>query len=83
LSPSPRPLKHLGLALALALLTFLLAVAFLTRPSFQNPTGLKQEGSTSAMAYPPNTLPLQVGIHVKNIYNLELERQTFSADGWY
>ncbi len=87
MSPPPpfHPLKHLGLALALALLTFLLAVAFVTRPSFQSSTGPSQGGTTttSTVAYSPNTLPLQVGIHVKNIYNLELERQTFSADGWY
>jgi hypothetical protein len=87
-SPYPRPLKRLGLALALALLTILLAVAFLTRPTFQSPTGPRQGGTTTArparaVTYPSNTLPLQVGIHVKNIYNLELERQTFSADGWY
>lgn len=80
-----RPLKHLGLGLALSLLTVLLAVAFVTRPAFHNSGGLRQGDPTtaSAVAYPPNTLPLQVGIHVKNIYNLELERQTFSADGWY
>lgn len=29
------------------------------------------------------TPALQVGIQIKNIYNLQLEDQTFSADGWY
>ncbi|MFM7362748.1 MAG: hypothetical protein ACKO25_13205 [Cyanobium sp.] len=33
--------------------------------------------------YPGDAIPLQVGIHVKNLYNLQLESQTFSADGWY
>ncbi|MEB3258524.1 MAG: hypothetical protein VKN83_09440 [Cyanobacteriota bacterium] len=83
MSPSPRPLKRLGLALAVGLLVFLLAVAFFTRPTFQNSSGPRHGGSTTGVTFPASALPLQMGIHVRNIYNLDLESQTFSADGWY
>ncbi len=33
--------------------------------------------------FPKSALPLKVGLELNNIYNLELEKQTFSADGWY
>lgn len=32
---------------------------------------------------PADAIPIKLGIHIKNIYNLELEKQIFSADGWY
>jgi hypothetical protein len=33
--------------------------------------------------FPPGAPELRVGLLMKNIYNLQLESQTFSADGWY
>lgn len=33
--------------------------------------------------FPPGAPELRVGLLLKNIYNLQLESQTFSADGWY
>lgn len=33
--------------------------------------------------FPPDAPQLRVGLLMKNIYNLQLESQTFSADGWY
>lgn len=36
-----------------------------------------------AIAMPASALPLRVSLHLKNLYNLQLESQTFSADGWY
>lgn len=33
--------------------------------------------------FPPNAPELRVGLLMKNIYNLQLESQTFTADGWY
>ncbi|AZB73502.2 hypothetical protein [Synechococcus elongatus] len=32
---------------------------------------------------PSKTIPLKVGIQLKNVYNLQLALQTYSADGWY
>ena len=33
--------------------------------------------------FPPGAPQLRVGLMMKNIYDLQLESQTFSADGWY
>lgn len=33
--------------------------------------------------FPDNAPQVQVGLQLKNIYNLQLDSQTFSADGWY
>lgn len=35
------------------------------------------------LPFPPDAPQLRVGLLMKNIYNLQLESQTFSADGWY
>lgn len=50
---------------------------------------LQYELSTSraieaeSAAIPNKTIPVKVGIQIKNIYNLQLALQTYSADGWY
>jgi hypothetical protein len=36
-----------------------------------------------AVPFPQSARPLKVGIELNNIYDLELERQVFAADGWY
>lgn len=37
----------------------------------------------SPRAFPAEAPPLRVGVQLKNVYNLQLDSQIFSADGWY
>ena len=39
--------------------------------------------ANSPSPFPGTAIPLQMGLHLKNIYNLRPDSQTFSADGWY
>jgi hypothetical protein len=74
---------RLGLFLALLLFVALLALVSIGHgPRLPGPGGQASPPSLP-LRFPPGTLPLRVGIHVKNLYNLQLESQTFSADGWY
>lgn len=68
-------LRLVGVALVLAL-----AVAGFRRG--ERPP-LAPTSATAALAMPASALPLRVTLHIKNLYNLQLESQTFSADGWY
>lgn len=47
--------------------------------SLPTPVGQQAKGRQ----FPPEAPQLQVGLQLKNVYNLQLENQTFTADGWY
>lgn len=89
---------RLALALLVALLALGLAVAPFRRLSphstapqpaapqagVSQASGSQATGSQATNAsYPVDAIPLQVGIQVKNLYNVQIDSQTFSADGWY
>ncbi|MBW0168199.1 MAG: hypothetical protein KXJ49_11910 [Vulcanococcus sp.] len=50
-------------------------------------TTLGRPDATNPQLKPPPTVPaarqIEVGMHIKNIYNLSLKDKTFSADGWF
>jgi len=50
-------------------------------------TTLGSPDATNPQLKPPPTVPaarqIEVGMHIKNIYNLSLKDKTFSADGWF
>lgn len=74
----------MGLALAAGALALLLVISVLPRAQRLRVSPPRSQGSAAAeVRYPAGSLPLRVGLHVKNLYNLQLDTQTFSADGWY
>ena len=50
-------------------------------------TTLGRPDATNPQLKPPPTVPaarqIEVGMHIKKIYNLSLKDKTFSADGWF
>ncbi|MFM7266296.1 MAG: hypothetical protein ACKOZW_12045 [Cyanobium sp.] len=71
---------RLAFSLAAVVLALVLAIAPLKRAPLRAPA---TKSATAAVAYPATTIPLRAGIHIKNLYNLQIVSQTFSADGWY
>lgn len=81
MSVLPRRGWRLVLSLIVVGLGLMLAFApFLRTPG---PSPVSQPARALPPAYPADPIPLRAGIHVKNLYNLAIVSQTFSADGWY
>lgn len=80
---------RLALSLVVVSLALVLAVGPFTRAPRTIPASQSASAATAAATptptptYPANALPLRGGIHVKNLYNLQIVSQTFSADGWF
>lgn len=81
MSGLPRRGRRLVLSLIVVGLGLILATAPFFRTPSPSPVSLPPRAVPAA--YPPDSIPLLAGIHIKNLYNLAIVSQTFSADGWY
>ncbi len=80
---APRRRWRLALGLVGAVLALVLAVAPFSRAPRSLPRAGGAAPTPTTPAFPADAIPLRLAIHVKNLYNLQLDNQTFSADGWY
>jgi hypothetical protein len=82
--PGRRPATSRGMKLKRSWLAGLIGLVVVTLFSI---TTLGGPEATNPQLKPAPTVPaarqIEVGMHIKNIYNLSLKDKTFSADGWF
>lgn len=67
------------------LLSLLLSLSLIgvAAPALAAPAAPAEPSAATAPATSADALTIRLGLHVRNIYGLSLQEQTFKADGWY